>query len=456
MMRKKFFLIGFLLISFHYLAYSQCTARFGYQTDSVFKVHFIDSSNVDSSDNINSRIWFINDSLANTQKTFTYIFPDTGTYKVCLEIVTNGWCSDSICKNIRITEPDCYTSYTSQHIEGYTYSFMNMSSEDLSSWLWDFGDGQTSTDENTQHTYQNPGVYQVCLSSEDIYQMCSQQYCDTLRVLDTTPCIADFIYDDDNYNVQFTSTSSGPVDSYLWDFGDGNTSTEASPYHTYSSTGTYTVSLVVQGATSLIPIDTIAGEVQIDAYTYSRNPLYTIEGHIYAGNKIYTGDVNVVLIKKDSLNNYYNIDSVYTIDGLFLLKTGSGDYYIKAVPSDKKYMTTFYVDAVTIEDSYKLPVALNTGSIDIQLVERNELSNEEIERIPGVHIYPNPVHDKLYVEVSQTTHVKMFDLSGKVLINKEIEKNTIFNCSEIENGIYLILVNYKNGVYKKKLIIKHQ
>ncbi len=455
-MRKRFFLIGFLLISFHYLAYSQCTAQFIYQTDSVFKVHFTDSSYIDSSDNINSWMWFINDSLANSQEIFTYIFPDTGTYNVCLVITTNGWCSDTICKNIRITAPDCYTSYTSQHIEGYTYSFTNMSSDDLRTRLWDFGDGQTSTDENPQHTYQIPGVYQVCLSSEDMYKICSQQYCDTLSVLDTTPCIADFIYDDDNYNVQFTNTSSGPVENYLWDFGDGNTSTETSPYHTYSSTGVYPVVLIVQGVSSLIPIDTIARQVQIDIDTYSRKPLYNIEGHIYAGNNIYTSDVQIVLIKKDSLDNYYNVDSFNTINGSFLLKADSGDYYIKAVPADEKYLTTYYVDAVTIESSYRLPVALNTGGIDIQLAERNELSYEKTKKIPGVNIYPNPVHDNLYVEVSQTAHVKMYNQSGKVLINKNIEKNTIINCSGIGNGIYFMLVNYKNGLYKKKLIIKQQ
>ncbi|MBC8472017.1 MAG: PKD domain-containing protein, partial [Planctomycetes bacterium] len=49
--------------------------------------------------------------------------------------------------------------------------------------------------------------------------------------------------------VQFTGTSTGPanITSRLWNFGDGTTSTEQSPSHTYQKTGSYTVSLTVTG-----------------------------------------------------------------------------------------------------------------------------------------------------------------------------------------------------------------
>ncbi len=453
MIKQKFFLILFLLISIQYYAYSQCTAQFGYQTDSVFWVHFTDSSYTDSSDNINSWLWMINDSITNNKESFTFQFQDTGTYNVCLVIETNTWCSDSICKNIKITAPDCYTSFTSQHINGYTYSFTNMSSDDLTSWQWDFGDGQTSLNVNPQHTYQMPGDYVVCLISEDQNHICSQQHCDSLIVLDTTPCIADFIYADDNYNVQFTNTSSGPVDAYFWDFGDGNTSTDESPHHTYSSYGDYTVSLIVQCSNSLSPTDTITKQINI-TYTYSRNPLYIIEGHVYSGSTIYSGNVKVILIKADTLGNYHSIDSVCTSDGSFLLKVGRGDYFIKAIPSEEKYMPTYYYNAVSLENSYKLSVTLNTGSIDIQLAERNNLSTEEIKRPPGIKMYPNPVHDKLYIDIKQTAHLKMYDQTGKLLISKQVEQSAGFDCSEINNGIYLIVVYYKNGLYKKKVIIE--
>ncbi|MEE8391923.1 MAG: PKD domain-containing protein, partial [Anaerolineae bacterium] len=48
-------------------------------------------------------------------------------------------------------------------------------------------------------------------------------------------------------NVQFTDTSTGTVDAWAWDFGDGITSTLQSPAHAYTTTGVYTVSLTVSG-----------------------------------------------------------------------------------------------------------------------------------------------------------------------------------------------------------------
>lgn len=62
----------------------------------------------------------------------------------------------------------------------------------------------------------------------------------------------DFNYDTNNKDVDFVSNISHPVESYLWDFGDGNTSDQANPTHTYAKYGNYTVKLV---------INTLSGEV---------------------------------------------------------------------------------------------------------------------------------------------------------------------------------------------------
>lgn len=66
------------------------------------------------------------------------------------------------------------------------------------------------------------------------------------------------------YSYQFTSTGSSGL-AYQWDFGDGNTSTEANPFHTYESPGTYTVTLIVNDTTfsSCIPSDTVTKQITI-------------------------------------------------------------------------------------------------------------------------------------------------------------------------------------------------
>ena len=85
----------------------------------------------------------------------------------------------------------------------------------------------------------------------------------------TSPPSANFFASDSVFcnipaTVDFTNTSFY-ANSYYWDFGDGNTSTVSNPSHTYTSFGTYTVSLIASGPLgtdsivyqSLIDIDTI-------------------------------------------------------------------------------------------------------------------------------------------------------------------------------------------------------
>lgn len=82
-------------------------------------------------------------------------------------------------------------------------------------------------------------------------------------------CEAFFFFeqiDVDPYDVQFfnLSSTSEPVDSWAWDFGDGNTSNEPNPLHTYASPGEYTVSLTITAADTCT--STFTNPVHIDNF----------------------------------------------------------------------------------------------------------------------------------------------------------------------------------------------
>src|SRR5206468_3223694 len=117
------------------------------------------------------------------------------------------------------------------------------------SFIWDFGDNSPKVISGSlplNHTFPGAGVYNVKLILPDT------NYCnapDTLvRQLRIAPLVkAGFTTPPTGcapYNAVFNNTSTAGQD-FLWDFGDGTTSTQTDPTHLYSNTGTYTITLKV-------------------------------------------------------------------------------------------------------------------------------------------------------------------------------------------------------------------
>jgi PKD repeat protein len=121
----------------------------------------------------------------------------------------------------------------------------------ISKYIWNFGDGSPEKDGAPieSHIFQNPGTYQVSLKVIDDTGLESNQTT-TIQVNEAyIPLVPNFSYTITDTTVSFDSSSStGVIDSYLWDFGDGNTSTEISPVHTYSREAAYKVTLIVRNA----------------------------------------------------------------------------------------------------------------------------------------------------------------------------------------------------------------
>lgn len=126
--------------------------------------------------------------------------------------------------------------------------FVTSNDERASRFLWDFGDGNSSAQASPSHPYSASGTYVVSLRAQDEQD----------RTLYTIEKAIDFrttthpnVYMRVRGNtVTFTKSQSVyPLGStFFWDFGDGTTSTEETPTHTYQEPGTYSVSLTVTNA----------------------------------------------------------------------------------------------------------------------------------------------------------------------------------------------------------------
>lgn len=121
---------------------------------------------------------------------------------------------------------------------------------------WNFGDGGTSDEASPTHTYEEPGNYSASLTVTDSEDRTGVSNTLTIRVtrsVNPTATISASV--DHGYGplaVDFMSTVDGgvPPYTYLWNFGDGTTSTQANPSHTYTDPGVYLVRLTLTDSTS--------------------------------------------------------------------------------------------------------------------------------------------------------------------------------------------------------------
>ncbi|MBN9155506.1 MAG: PKD domain-containing protein [Microbacterium sp.] len=120
----------------------------------------------------------------------------------------------------------------------------------ISSYAWNFGDGQTGTGVQPTHAYAAGGTYTVSLTVTDSAGLTATT---TNTIVATAPHLPPTAVIGSNTlgltatfdGTSSTATAGSTVSSYAWDFGDGQTGTGAAPSHTYGAAGTYTVKLTV-------------------------------------------------------------------------------------------------------------------------------------------------------------------------------------------------------------------
>ncbi|NCO54767.1 MAG: PKD domain-containing protein, partial [Bacteroidetes bacterium] len=214
-------------------------------------VQFTDNSIINSG-TISSWQWTFDGSATDFNQNPSYTFNTTGIHNVQLIISSSLGCSYTIQKQLFINPLPSVNFEASLSCFLDNINFIDestISSGVINNWLWNFGDTTvTSNLQNPTHLYQTAGTYQVTLTATSD-SGCTASLTTPIDVYPQPN--AGFIYVDNcnNFTVTFTDTSSSisqlPINSWLWNFGDGNNAIIQSPVHSYSQSGQYQVQLIV-------------------------------------------------------------------------------------------------------------------------------------------------------------------------------------------------------------------
>ncbi len=182
--------------------------------------------------------WTFGDGQSSSEQNPTIVYDSPGAYLVCLSANSNCG-QDQHCQQVEVSCAAPVSGFSFSENE-LTLSFVDDSQNGPEEWLWTFGDGGSSMEQNPSYTFSAPGTYEICLTATSICG--SNQFCESVTVNCTVPQAA-FSWQADELDYEFADQSSGNAESWLWTFGDGNSSTQASPMYSYSAPGTYTVCL---------------------------------------------------------------------------------------------------------------------------------------------------------------------------------------------------------------------
>ena len=258
---RSLFLKIFVFLSIFFSAHAAHALTSNFTADHVSGCSPLVVNFTNTSTGATSYYWDLGNGTNSTLTNVSGSYITPGTYTVTL-IAYSG--SSSTTHTLTITVfPSPIVSFVATDTSvcpGSAVTFTSTSSPGVPgavTYIWNFGDGFTSTAASPTHVYATPGFYNVTLS------ITNSQGCVTTTTVSSY--IHVFNHSVPNFsaavtyfcrapgNAVFTNTTTGigPF-NYLWNFGDGGTSTLANPTHNYTGTGSYTVKLTVVDANGCI------------------------------------------------------------------------------------------------------------------------------------------------------------------------------------------------------------
>lgn len=194
--------------------------------------------------------WFFGNGGTSAQQNPSQVFFN-GIYTPFVILSDTLGCQDTAFTSVAVTQVAAgFTVANTNACKNVPLQFTDTSNF-ATTWLWNFGDGSTSNQQNPVHAYANNGQYTITLTVS--YNGCidsetKTNYIDVTDAVQFTFSASDSSNCDAPFAVNFTGNSASGATGYLWEFGDGDSATAQNPAHTYTTEGSFTVSLTVFNA----------------------------------------------------------------------------------------------------------------------------------------------------------------------------------------------------------------
>jgi len=340
--------------------------------------------------------------------TSSFSFDTDGVYTFFVKDCIN----DCEAERTLVIERKPVSALWGEEILGRTVNFIPEISGDEFIHIWRVGDGNSIVLESPSYTYDEIGTYEV---RHEIIDDCEKYtYTKEIVIIDDSFAVpsAAFIYDNQNndFNFTFEDTSTGEVDSWLWDFGEGNTSTEQNPNHAYAKYGSYEVCLTV---TNIVDSDTYCETIcvlpdpeQIDLITASDTILNCANV-----------DDGILLFSNILLSDFYNSENWtfnwifagggFSVDNPFLIReSGFFDFNLRDTSSNCSLSLSIEItedlttpnfelstdlDSIPCGSSFELYIDADSSCFEVAVYDENAaqvlISMEDTLTIDGAGYY---------------------------------------------------------------------
>ncbi len=323
----------------------------------------------------------------------------------------------------------------------------------ISGYLWNFGDGTTSSDTNPVHIFTNAFTYEVVL-----YATATGGCTDSVKqnlTIKPQPQVSftSTGFSSPGVTTVFNNASTG-ASTYLWNFGDGSsTSNLTNPTHTFADTGIYTVTLTAQSSFGCTAsYSSVFSVLEPSQDLAIKNISSVLNGT--------TLTLHAEIVNNGNLNADAYLLQISMEGNNPVLETAT-DTIEPAQTKNYAIKSQFIINPSYIPNYYCIKILKVNGMNDF--VESNNLKCAPLATEFSLsEIAPNPVTSVLnlnyFIPVDDVVTIELYDIRGKkvnqLLKSKQLKglQQHSFNIEQLSKSVYFCKISYRDTVIKRRFL----